>query len=152
MKVPHKIQIEVPSDLNALDTVLYKFNQIDYNFISERDWLECRLALAEGFTNAVRHAHKHLSKDIPVKIEIFIAEPKIEIRICDFGAAFNLEEFVARKTKRTNAWLASGRGIPILLKVADRLTYFRTEQEQNCLSIVKNLTKSVDVCQSSSKI
>ncbi|GAB4543618.1 MAG: ATP-binding protein [Pleurocapsa sp.] len=140
MKVLHKIQIEVASDLNALDRVLLQFNQIYQDYIPERDWLECRLALAEGFTNAVRHAHKHLSKDIPIKIEILLTNKTIEIRIWDWGAAFDLQDFITRKSRRTSAWLTSGRGIPILLKIADHLDYYRTEQKQNCLLIVKNLS------------
>jgi serine/threonine-protein kinase RsbW len=139
LKVLRKIEIEVASDLNALDRVLLQFNQIYQDYIPERDWLECRLALAEGFTNAVRHAHRHLSKDIPIKIEILLTDQTIEIRIWDWGAAFDLQEFIARKSQRTSAWLTSGRGIPILLKIADHLDYYRTEQEQNCLLIVKNL-------------
>ena len=145
MKVLRKIQIEVASELNALDRVLLQSNQIYQDSIYERDWLECRLALAEGFTNAVRHAHKHLSKDIPIKIEILLTEKTIEIRIWDWGAAFDLQGFIARKSQQTNYWLASGRGIPILLKIADYLDYFRTEKEQNCLLIVKNLSNQTNI-------
>ena len=42
-----------------------------------------------------------------------------------------------RELKKNADWLASGRGIPLLNKIGDRLDYCRTEQQQNCLIIVK---------------
>lgn len=137
LKVLRNIKIEVPSDLMALDEVLLQFNQIDRNFISVRDWLQCRLALAEGFTNAVRHAHKNLPRDTPIRIEVFLNQTTMKIQIWDYGPAFNLHNFIAERVKENADWLASGRGIPIINKISDRLDYYRTEQQQNCLLIVK---------------
>ena len=140
MKVLRSIKIEVPSDLNALDQVLSQFNQVYQDFIPLRDWLQCRLALAEGFTNAVRHAHKNLPADIPIKIEVLLQEKAIEIKIWDYGSAFDLHRFIAETSRKHADWLASGRGIPILNKISDRLEYYRTENEQNCLTIIKKFT------------
>ncbi|MEL6578398.1 MAG: ATP-binding protein [Cyanobacteria bacterium J06621_12] len=140
MKVLRSIKIEVPSDLNALDQVLSQFNQVYQDFIPLRDWLQCRLALAEGFTNAVRHAHKNLPSDIPIKIEVLLQETAIEIKIWDYGSAFDLHQFIAETSRKHENWLASGRGIPILNKISDNLEYYRIENEQNCLTIIKNFT------------
>lgn len=140
LKVLRSIKIEVPSDLKALDRVLIQFNQIYQDFIPVRDWLQCRLALAEGFTNAVRHAHKDIPIGMPIEIEVRLGETAMEIRIWDFGAAFDLKGFIAKKSRQHSDWLASGRGIPILNKVSDRLEYYRTEQKQNCLVIIKEFT------------
>ncbi|MDJ0590292.1 MAG: anti-sigma regulatory factor [Pleurocapsa sp. MO_226.B13] len=137
MKVLRSISMEVPSDLQALDQLLFQFNQIYLDFIPYRDWLQCRLALAEGFTNAVRHAHKNLPKDIPIKVEVLIRQTDIEIRIWDYGSAFDLRGFITETARKHNGWLGSGRGIPLLNKIADRLDYYRTEKQQNCLLIVK---------------
>lgn len=138
MKVLQTINIEVPSDLQALDRLLFQFNQIYQDFIPYRDWLQCRLALAEGFTNAVRHAHKNLPRDIPITIEIILKQNAMEIRIWDYGSAFDLQGFIAETSQKYNGWLGSGRGIPLLNKIADRLDYYRTDKQQNCLLIVKN--------------
>lgn len=138
MKVLRTFSIEVPSDLQALDRILFQFNQIYQDFIPYRDWLQCRLALAEGFTNAVRHAHKNLSQDVLIAIEIILKQNAMEIRIWDYGAAFDLQNFIAETSKKHHDWLNSGRGIPLLNKIADHLEYYRTEQQQNCLLIVKN--------------
>ncbi|MEL6438787.1 MAG: ATP-binding protein [Cyanobacteria bacterium J06621_8] len=137
LRILRSIRIEAPSDLKALDQVLCQFNQIYQNSIPLRDWLQCRLALAEGFTNAVRHAHKNLPSDIPVKIEVLLKETGMEIKIWDYGSAFDLQAFIAETAKKHKDWLGSGRGIPILNKISSRLDYFRTEKQQNCLLIVK---------------
>lgn len=137
MKVLQSIKIEVPSDLKALDQVLLQFNQIYQEFIPFRDWLQCRLALAEGFTNAVKHAHKNLPSDLPIKIEVLLQETAMEIKIWDYGSAFDLHGFITETSKKHADWLGSGRGIPILNKISSYLDYYRTEQHQNCLVIIK---------------
>lgn len=141
MKVLRSIKIEVESDLKALDEVLFKFNTIYHDSIPIRDWLQCRLALAEGFTNAVRHAHKNLPRDTPIGIQVWLNQTAMKIEIWDCGSAFDLHGFIAERTKKNADWLASGRGIPLLNKIGDRLDYYRTEQQQNCLVIVKKLTQ-----------
>lgn len=140
MEVLRSIKIEVPSDLKALDHVLLQFNQIYQNFIPHRDWLQCRLALAEGFTNAVRHAHKSLPPEIPIRIEVRLKETAMEIKIWDYGSAFDLHKFIMQTAQQNANWLASGRGIPILNKISDHLDYYRTEQQQNCLLIIKEFS------------
>ena len=137
LKVIRSIKIEVPSDLEALNLVLVQFDVIYQDFISLRDWLQCRLALAEGFTNAVRHAHHNLPPTVPIRINVLLKETAMEIEIWDYGAAFDLKSFIAETSQKHDGWLASGRGIPLLNKISDRLDYYRTEQQQNCLSIVK---------------
>ena len=142
LKVLRIVKIEVPGDLQELDRLLLKFNQIyqDFNFIPRRDWLQCRLALAEGFTNAVRHAHKNIPKEIPIEIEILLRRDSMEIRIWDYGSAFDLKSFIKETASKHNGWLSSGRGIPLLNKIAHYLDYQRTEQQKNCLIIIKQFS------------
>ncbi|MFM7791814.1 MAG: ATP-binding protein, partial [Microcystis panniformis] len=45
-----KISFQVDSDLRSLDTVLKYFEQLEPAGIPKKDWLQCQLALAEGFT------------------------------------------------------------------------------------------------------
>ena len=137
MKVLRIIEIEVPSDLNALSQVLFQFNQIYQDFIPLRDWLQCRIAVAEGFTNAVKHAHKDLSTDISIRIEVVLKKTAMEIRIWDYGATFDLQNYIAKTSRQNQNWLASGRGIPILDKISDHLEYYRSDNQQNCLLIIK---------------
>lgn len=142
MKVLQKIRFQVHSDLNYLNTVLLQFDRLYRDFIPQEDWLQCKLALAEGFTNAVRHAHKNLSPEVPITIEALLRETSIEIYIWDRGAPFDLHQYIAQAAQKNHNLFLGGRGIPILIKIADRLDYYRTAEEQNCLSIVKELSSS----------
>lgn len=141
MKAIKSIEIEVPGDLQALGLLLHEFNKIYQDYIPFRDWLECRLALAEGFTNAVRHAHKNFSSEVTILVEVILNNTAIKIKIWDYGSGFDLKTFIIETAKKNENWLNSGRGIPILNKICDRLDYYRLG-EKNCLSIVKKFSNS----------
>ncbi len=141
MKILRKIKIAVPSELASLDRVLLQFDRVYQNSISERDWLQCQLALVEGFTNAVRHAHKNLPAEVPIEIEVILTEQSLEIRIWDWGEAFDLKGFISKILGNRKNWLNRARGITILNEIADRLDYYRTSQGKNCLLIVKQLSR-----------
>ena len=117
LEILHKIKIEVNSDLQELDKILLEFNQIYRDFIPCRDWLQSRLALAEGFTNAVRHAHKNFPQETTITIEVLLRQNYLEIKIWDYGSAFDLHAFIAETARKHEDWLGSGRGIPILNKI-----------------------------------
>lgn len=59
LEVTQHISFRVKSDLIYLKEVLSRFETLRQEWISEKDWLQSQLALAEAFTNAVRHAHKN---------------------------------------------------------------------------------------------
>ena len=142
MKVLKRIEIKVNSSLQELDSVLLQFNQIYQEFIPNRDWLTCKLAVAEGFTNAVRHAHKELPTEMPIKIEAVLKPTALEIYIWDFGNPFNLKKYIENSSQTNDNWLGSGRGVAILAQIADRLEYRRVDDKRNCLIIVKQFSQS----------
>ena len=127
------------ADLQALAQVLEEFNSIYQDFIPRRDWLQCRLAVAEGFTNAVRHAHRNLPEGLIILIEVLLQHSSMKIKIWDYGFPFDLKEFMLKMSQEDQNWLSSGRGIPILNQIADHLDYYRQGQK-NCLLIVKNFS------------
>ena len=141
MRVLKKTYFQVSSDLESLDKVLSKFNKVKQSIIPKTDWLQCRLALAEAFTNAVRHAHKDITTEIQIEIEIILLQESIEMRIWDYGPPFDLEEaMVQNLSQPKNSYAGSGRGIEILSKIADHLSYVRTDDNRNCLLIIKNFS------------
>lgn len=140
MSVLKQISFKVESDLKALDQVLCYFDQINQPWIPKKDWLQCQLALAEGFTNAVRHAHKNLSNDISIEVEICLKSDSLEIRIWDFGPPFDLEGFLEANGSQDNRFAGHGQGLLILQKIAAHLSYCRTDDNRNCLLIVKDLS------------
>lgn len=58
--------------------------------LPERMWLEAQMALVEGFTNAVRHAHQGLEPAPAVQLALQLSHEGLELRITDAGAPFDL--------------------------------------------------------------
>ncbi len=139
MKVSQKIFLEVKTDLSLLEKVLAEFNQFNQFFATKKDFLQCELVLAEGFTNAVRHAHKNLPQETIITIEITLINEQISMKIWDYGEPFDLEKFYASLNHNNEDLLSGGRGILIMKKIADKLSYTRDKDNRNCLLIVKNL-------------
>lgn len=140
LSVLRQISFKVKSNLKALDEVLGNFDNINQPWIPKKDWLQCQLALAEGFTNAVRHAHKNINTDVLVEIEIKLTSESLEIRIWDSGPFFDLENFLQTKSNEDNRFAGHGQGLPILQKIAAQLSYQRTDDGRNCLLIIKNFS------------
>lgn len=142
----HRSSLQVGTDLNALGQVLSWFDRFSSPSISQRIWLQCKTALAEGFTNAVRHAHKNKSSDAIIEIEVERSPNSFEIRIVDYGSPFNLEEKLKTLPEEIDLEATGGRGLKIMHSIADRLTYTRINDRQNCLSIVKYYSDEDDGC------
>lgn len=139
MKDPKKkTSKQVTTDLKALDQVLAWFDQLYQPSISRKVWLQCQLALAEGFTNAVRHAHKELPTNVPIELEVTLLPDCLEIRIWDRGKPFDLERWIQNLEHSVDEQAGGGRGIVIMHKIADQLSYTRTTDNRNCLLIVKS--------------
>jgi serine/threonine-protein kinase RsbW len=139
-----RASLQVGTDLNALGQVLSWFDQFASPSISERIWLQCKTALAEGFTNAVRHAHKNRSSDVVIEIEVQKSPNSFEIRILDYGLPFNLEEKLKTLPEEIDLEATGGRGLKIMHSIADSLTYTRINPNQNCLSILKYYSEDHD--------
>ncbi|MBR8827495.1 MAG: ATP-binding protein [Gomphosphaeria aponina SAG 52.96 = DSM 107014] len=132
-----KTTFTVPSEEESLPLVLSHFSKIDQDWISEKDWLRCELALVEGFTNALNHAHKNLPAETKIEIEVNITRENMEIRIFDSGPGFDLAGYIEQLNLEDD-FSPTGRGIRILLKIANHLSYTRTsDNNRNCLLIVK---------------
>lgn len=85
-----KISLQVNNHLNALTEVLEWFEQLEDLSLPNQVWWGCQLALAEGFTNAVRHAHKDLPHSTPIQLEVTVFKGYLELRIWDGGQYFDL--------------------------------------------------------------
>lgn len=107
-----------------------------------KDWLHCQLALVEGFTNAVRHAHRNLAADTPIELEVTFYSTRVELRVWDVGQPFNLEarlkELLKKSESQPDHYAGGGRGLILMQKIADSLSYARVEEGRNCLLLVRN--------------
>lgn len=98
------ISLQVNTDLNALTRVLDGLEQLQDVSIPKEVWFQFQLALAEGFTNAVRHAHKNLAADTPIQLQITLFSGHWQFKIWDWGPRFDfdakLQEIIATDRKR----------------------------------------------------
>jgi serine/threonine-protein kinase RsbW len=131
--------LTVRTDLTVLNQVQEWFKLFCLRNRSKSRWLEnqlypLNLALAEGFTNAVRHAHQKLPSETTIDIELSLWDDRIEIRIWDHGQPFdpNLLEEPKPGTLRKG-----GYGWFLLRRLADQVLYERSLDGRNCLLIVK---------------
>ncbi|MEG4205426.1 ATP-binding protein [Microcoleus sp. Pol7_A1] len=144
MQVLKKADLQVNTGLSALDRVLSWFAQLYEQRIPTSVWIRCQLALAEGFTNAVRHAHEGKRPDLPVDIEVVVCTESVDIKIWDSGAAFDLEQKIKDMSEKIDPEASGGRGLKLMKDIADSLSYTRTADGRNCLSMVKNYSPCID--------
>lgn len=136
MTNPYIASLQVPTDIAALQKVLAWFSTLERPDVPQTVWWQCQSALAEGFTNAVRHAHRDQSSETPIMIQAEIGETSVTLRVWDFGYWFNLQEAMAGLPEQ-NFRTGGGRGLQILMRVADHLSYDRQDDGRNCLTVVK---------------
>ena len=125
------------TDLYALAQVLAWFDQFNQPIVPHSVWLQCQLALAEGFTNAVRHAHKDCAKDTAIDILVRASHQSLEIQIWDCGVGFDLEKMLSKLSVEDHQ-AEGGRGLKLMKQLADTLSYSRTADQRNCLVVIKN--------------
>ncbi|MBE9125096.1 MULTISPECIES: ATP-binding protein [unclassified Coleofasciculus] len=131
--------LQVETDLNAVKEVLQWFEQ----FVSPRwpkdFWWGCQVALEEGFTNAVRHAHRHLPPTTPIELELKVFANRLEMRIWDRGEPFDLltKLQVLCQEKCNPLEKEDGRGLIFMYRFTDELSYQRLSDQRNCLLMLK---------------
>lgn len=134
----HHDQLTVNSDLTVLNSVQRWFEKFWHRHNPRLSWRDSQLhrlnlALAEGFTNAVRHAHSGLSAETSIDIQVVQHDDRTEIRIWDWGQPFDPNGL---KEPEPGTLCEGGYGWFLLRRLADRVSYDRQGQ-RNCLLIVK---------------
>ncbi|MEG3941826.1 ATP-binding protein [Microcoleus sp. S36b_A3] len=89
-----KISLQLKSDIKGVTQVLWWIEQFfleNLQTIPEAVLQQCKLAAIEGFTNAVRHAHKTLPSETPIELAIAVFADRLEIKIWDWGQLFDLK-------------------------------------------------------------
>jgi len=129
----------VESDLKLLNQVQQWFEQFCLQYLAKVGWSESQLyrlnlALAEGFTNAVRHAHYDLPAETTIDIEVSLWIDRLEMRIWDYGKPFDPDAIAEPKPGTLQV---GGYGWFLLRRLADRVVYERGSDGRNCLVIVK---------------
>ncbi|MEO8894165.1 MAG: ATP-binding protein [Coleofasciculaceae cyanobacterium] len=132
-------RLQVESDLNAVPEVLEWFEQFTSPVLSQQFCGESQLALVEGFTNAVRHAHHHLPPTTPIELELELYPQYLEMRVWDKGKPFDWQaKLKALCSEDVNPLeKEGGRGLMFMNQLTDELSYVRFTDERNCLLMRK---------------
>ncbi len=137
--MPIRSRLQVATSLQALTELLDWFETFKNNPLPEPVWIQCQLAVVEGFTNAVRHAHRSLTPETPIELELTILPTEVQICIWDYGPFFDLEAFLAQRPLEVDHDAEGGRGLLLMQQLSDTLSYTRTSDSRNCLCIKKQL-------------
>jgi serine/threonine-protein kinase RsbW len=142
LNLSQQTHLQVNTDLTALTQVISWFDQF-YSIAPRSVWMQCQLALAEGFTNAVRHAHKGKPPTTPIDIEVTVLNQSLELRIWDQGPECDLDQLLEKLPPGVDRESEGGRGLKLMRRMADVLSYTRTVDNRNCLLIVKHYPKNL---------
>lgn len=147
-----KLHLSLPTDLGRLPEVLDRFEKLASPRLSQQLYWECQLALAESFTNVVRHAHRDLPPSTPIDLEIALFPRGLEMRIWDCGQPFDWEGRLKDILQHDDdPWAIGGRGLCLIHKVMDDCQYIPAGEslisqsqisywcDRNCLILCKQL-------------
>ena len=135
--------LKVETALEAVPEVLMLCEQFVSPLLPPKFCWECKTALIEGFTNAVRHAHKHLPQTTPIELELKLYSNYLEIKIWDQGEPFDLlgqlQEILEeiRQNKIDLIEMENHRGLLWMDQLMDELAYERLPDQRNCLVMRK---------------
>ena len=135
-----KFHLQVDTKIGRLKEVLVWFESLVVPYIPQKTGWQCEVALAEAFTNAVRHAHHNLPTSTPIDLEVEIFSNFLEIRVWDLGEQpFDLDaQLLANEENLNSIEKEGGRGLQFIKKLTDELQYFSLSDYRNCLVIRKN--------------
>lgn len=128
---------QVPSNSQEIAQLLSWFDGIKPPHLANDLWFACQTLLGEGFDNAVCHAHHNLPAETLIDLEVSILNEAVVIRIWDQGAPFDFEGRIQTLPSTVDASAERGRGLTILEQLADHLSYIRTPEGRNCLTLIK---------------
>jgi serine/threonine-protein kinase RsbW len=133
--------IQVNSDLSALTRIWQWFEGTLKLLITEQSCWECEVAITEGFTNAVLHAHKNLPKQTPIELEVKLFRHALEIRIWDCGQPFDLSAQLKYLHQKNVQPLEREHemGLLFIEKLTDDMKYVRLKNDRNCLVMRKRI-------------
>lgn len=139
LTIVQRDHLTVKSEIKLLNQVQQWFEKFCRQHLAQFGWpkdqlYRLNLALAEGFTNAVRHAHSALPPETTIDIEVCLWSDRLEIRIWDYGQPFNPDAIAEPKPGTLQV---GGYGWFLLRRLTDRVVYERGSDGRNCLLIVK---------------
>ncbi|ALB41025.1 MULTISPECIES: anti-sigma regulatory factor [Nostocales] len=135
-----KSELHVPSDLNFINIAeQWLFGCLQLQLGESVDWIKqsgrLRLVLTEGYSNAVRHAHKNKS-GLTILLRLELKDRDLSIEIWDYGEGFDLSTyFPPNPTEKQEG----GYGWLIMNRLMDKVEYQLQVNGANCLKLETTL-------------
>jgi serine/threonine-protein kinase RsbW len=140
-----QFRLEVKTELEALIEILNWFERVTHHLLSDKIRWQCKLALAEAFTNTVLYAHQHLPATTPIALEVNLFPDFLEIRLYDCGEPFDIQSKLCslqeslQKNDGSALEQENNRGLLFMQELTDDLQYLRLSEGHNCLVMRKVL-------------
>ncbi|MGY6530562.1 MAG: ATP-binding protein [Cyanobacterium sp.] len=141
----HHLRLQILSNLDEVENLLNWFEKHYQSHIPTNIWLQAQTLLIEGFSNGVRHAHKHEDEDTLISLELEIYPHHLQIKIWDQGLFFDLASALQNLQvklasddlnlfERESQW-----GFIFFLKLRDEfgwsIDYINELEQGNCLKV-----------------
>jgi serine/threonine-protein kinase RsbW len=122
--VREKIDLELPSDLTLMNSVLeYLLDRVDKLGLVKVEQSNLFVALDEAFVNAVKHGNRSdPGKLLRVTAELSAREAIFTVE--DEGQGFDVHE-IPDPTDPANLFKSSGRGVLLIYNIMDEVEYSR---------------------------
>lgn len=142
LNMVEKDRFEVTSHLEELAAVQRWFRTLISRLAVKTPRLndqfdQLNLALAEGFTNAVRHAHADLPPATPIEIELVLQPQQVEICIFDQGEPFDPDSL---SEPQPGTLREGGYGWFLLRRLADQVTYNQVTCNRTSVGLTDSAT------------
>jgi serine/threonine-protein kinase RsbW len=140
-----QFRLEVKTELTALPEILNWFERVTKYFLPDKVRWQCKLALAEAFTNTVCYAHQNLPAATPIALEVKLFADFLEIRLYDRGQPFDMQTKLRSLQKLLQEDGGSAlerednRGLLFMQELTDNLQYLHLSEGYNCLVMHKVL-------------
>jgi len=139
-QLQERFKLQVTTDLEQVKSVIDWFEKVSKERLRDPFLWHCRVAITEGFTNIVRHAHKNLPVATTIDLEITFFPDYVEMKMWDWGEPFDLEaKLKSLPPDSHDSWKEEqGRGLYYIRQLMDEVEYLRVDNNQrNCLIMRK---------------
>ncbi|NBC18815.1 MAG: ATP-binding protein [Bacteroidetes bacterium] len=132
---PPRLYIEVTSSFENLEPVIDESQTFVAAHLDDDDLTyQVVLLVSEAVTNAMKHGNR-FDDGKQVRLEIVIREDRVIVCVQDEGQGFD-PEAIENPLDESNLMRESGRGLFLMKRMADVVTYDRDRREL-CLELVR---------------
>ncbi len=123
---PH-YNLTVPSERNSIEGVIIFAENIAKRMkLKKNESDNFAISVSEVVANAIIYGNK-LNKDKKVKIDVYINENEITVKVKDEGTGFN-PDILKNPTDPENILKETGRGLFILKNLNDKVDFNQTKE------------------------